>query len=350
MKRSRSRRGFTLIELLVVIAIIAVLIALLLPAVQAAREAARRSQCVNNLKQLGLAVHNYLDRNQCFPGMCWGDNKTWRSSWAVAILPGLEQNSVFNAINFGYEMTDGSNSSATNLKLSAFLCPSESSQQRPAASNPVGAQWGPTNYAGNYGGPGVIRRCSGVIVPGATGQVPFTNQGPFGTEGIIDGTSNTALFSEKLWGVAGYPPIQIGMAEAIRCLFPAGGTLAPDSNDANAALGFVATCKGLPKGTQSPQSGLAGHWWPGAGGLYTINNVYTHFGPPNLYSCFAGNTDEGNWGGTFALISTSSNHSGGVNVGLADGSVKFIKNSISLQTWWAVGTRSGSEVIDSSSF
>ena len=132
-----KRRGFTLIELLVVIAIIAVLIALLLPAVQAAREAARRTQCVNNLKQLGLAAQNYVSANNVFPpqtswptmaanvtgntiGLQWGFN------WYYAIFPQLEQQPVFNAVNFNLTPFDFSNLTAGAIKVSALLCPDES--------------------------------------------------------------------------------------------------------------------------------------------------------------------------------------------------------------------------------
>src|ERR1700689_3340366 len=121
--RSARRQGFTLIELLVVIAIIAVLIALLLPAVQAAREAARRAQCTNNLKQLGLAVHNYISTNNCFPPLMASFNTTgsflltangqWPLSWAVALLPNLEQQSLFNSANYLYGSSDSQNTTLT---------------------------------------------------------------------------------------------------------------------------------------------------------------------------------------------------------------------------------------------
>ena len=105
-----------------------------------------------------------------------------------------------------------------------------------------------------------------------------------------------------------------------------------------------------PGTTTSPQSGLAGHWWCGNGPTNTINSTYTHFGPPNIYSCYPSNTDEGSWGGSFAVISATSNHSQGVNVCFADGSVRFVKNSVALPTWWALGTRSGNEPISSDQY
>ena len=143
----RRRSGFTLIELLVVIAIIAVLIALLLPAVQAAREAARRAQCTNNLKQLGLAVHNYNSSNNCFPlqtmfptneAVSWG----WSYGWGLALLPNLEQTTMFNAFNFATGLFGNSsspsvyslgNTTVAYLQLSVYICPSDGTRLRPQA-------------------------------------------------------------------------------------------------------------------------------------------------------------------------------------------------------------------------
>jgi len=204
MGRAPIRRGFTLIELLVVIAIIGVLIGLLLPAVQSAREAARRAQCSNNLKQLGLAVHSYHDRNQVLPAYCYNDDN-WAWSWAVAILPGMEQQPIFNAFNFSLAPTDGANTSINSQKISIFLCPSDPQLERPAVANSPAYQWSPINYSGNLGGPGAIKRGTGSIVPGSTRFLPRGVQAPLGFQSIYDGTSNTALFSEKLLGVAGYP-------------------------------------------------------------------------------------------------------------------------------------------------
>ncbi len=237
---SRRHSGFTLIELLVVIAIIAVLIALLLPAVQAAREAARRAQCINNLKQLGLAAHNYISINNVYP--CQSINNTinpgwaWEPSWAAAILPMMEQTPVYNSINFSLPMleigfvspvaTGGTaNSTAGLTSLLALLCPSES------LNHPIsfGGDWGQCNYAGNYGGPGMIASCNGIIIPSKGDEfVSSPNLGPVSLASVTDGTSNTAMFSEKQLGYgsaldglnAGYvSPAVAGTAIAKRALF-----------------------------------------------------------------------------------------------------------------------------------
>ena len=184
-------RGFTLIELLVVIAIIAVLIALLLPAVQAAREAARRAQCINNLKQIGLALHNYHDTQQTFPSGGWivsGMN----IGWSAAILPGLEQAALFSALNFNHPYNDVSNSSAVATVLTVYLCPSEPRKTfwNQLTSDPF------VSADADYGGMDGPR---GLLVP------PLVNNPPrgamifntcLGFNQITDGTSQTIQVGE----------------------------------------------------------------------------------------------------------------------------------------------------------
>ena len=216
----QKRRGFTLIELLVVIAIIAVLIALLLPAVQAAREAAQRAQCVNNLKQLGLATHNYISSNNVFPPQCsWptmAANLTgnaagfaWGFNWYYAVFPFLEQTQVFNAVNFSLSPMDFSQITAAVTKVNSLLCPDESSNQM-LFSVTLGSNtyfYATSNYVGNYGGPAALAPYTGTIVPGydveqgmsiTAGRLPVV-----GLQSCTDGTSNTAMFSERL--IAAYP-------------------------------------------------------------------------------------------------------------------------------------------------
>ncbi len=214
-------RGFTLIELLVVIAIIAVLIALLLPAVQAAREAARRSQCVNNLKQLGLAAQNYVSSNNVFPpqtswptmaanytgnvtGLAWGFN------WYYALFPQLEQQPVFNAVNFSLSPFDYSQLTAAATKVSSLLCPDESAstQLYTVSTGTSTFNYAVSNYVGNYGGPAALTPYNGTIIPEYNVELGMNttsgnNLQGVGMQSITDGTSNTGLFSERL--IANYP-------------------------------------------------------------------------------------------------------------------------------------------------
>ena len=244
------RRGFTLIELLVVIAIIAVLIALLLPAVQAAREAARRAQCVNNLKQLGLAAHNYLSQHNVLPAQAIKNdpNQIWCTSWVTSMLPQMEQTPLFNAINFSIAMQNAVNTTVSYSALAALLCPSDNSKARP------GGAWAPFNYTANVGGPASIMAYSGMIVPtpvpSSLGWYVNGNMASFGLEAITDGTSNTAMFGEQLMGVPWSGNTTQGELVAkndplaVRALFQTSVTITPDQGAAGVAqaLSFVQAC------------------------------------------------------------------------------------------------------------
>ncbi|WP_165220261.1 DUF1559 domain-containing protein [Aquisphaera insulae] len=372
MFRSRARiaRGFTLIELLVVIAIIAVLIALLLPAVQSAREAARRAQCTNQLKQLGLAVHNYHSTYNCFPsylmflgpaggasccppsngGNGWG----WNASWAVALLPNIEQGTLYNAYNSSIAADGPQNTTVTYNALPGFLCPSDGIKTRPAAP------WAPISYRGNFGGSGSIRMWSGTIVSNYTRNPQEwwgadSNLAFFGLEGVTDGSSNTALFSEKLIGVNG-PAITAssGGGLALRTAFDLKGAdwNTHDSGNVAYAQKLLQQCQGQPPTT----TGIANGWvngfsWALAYPWHYYVNAYNHFNTPNKYTCFLNSGGEqGEFGGVTGIVTATSNHPGGVNMAFSDGSVKFIKDTISQPTWWAIGTRNGGEVVSSDAY
>ncbi len=362
--RKQSRRAFTLIELLVVIAIIAVLIALLLPAVQSAREAARRAQCVNNLKQLGLAVHNYLTQTNVFPPgaenySSVGYWQAWPMGWAAVMLPGLEGVPMYNALNFIYGGWDNQNTTVTRSQVPSLVCPSEDKGS---------PSWPGTklNYVANMGGPASIQSMTGVIVAlkndnngqsGMSAAQQNGNLGSFGTEGVTDGLSNTAMFSERLvamsnWNAAS--PVYPGTKLALRFQFNTNFTVNWDLNSAQQALQFVQVCQSIPGTTSAYVGGSAQYtgfmWDVGAYNTNEANSSYNHTNTPNLLSCMAGNTQSTALGGYMDAITATSNHSGGVNVGFADGSVKFIKNSVSLQTWWALGSRNQSELISSDSY
>lgn len=362
---SPRSRAFTLIELLVVIAIIGVLIALLLPAVQAAREAARRAQCLNNLKQLGLATHNYIDRNKVLPadgvflgaayGSCCppqtpdGEGWGWNASWAVSILPEMDQQPMYNAYNFNRGAEWPPNYTVGFSQLSTLICPSDGIGERPAPP------WGANSYHGNRGGPGVIRNWTGTIVQhhtfypqqwwGRDGQLGY-----FGLQQIRDGQSTTALFSEKLLGMPGNEAVYVGQNNDERGFFPIDGGPIFNTGSGQLALEQMGRCNSLPSSQVSGGSYLSGAHWSLAYPWHHSNSSYNHFNPPNKNSCY--NTNEppgpsGNpWGGLTSLITATSDHPGGVNVCMVDGSVKFIKNSINVQVWWALGTRRGGEIIN----
>ena len=372
----RGRRAFTLIELLVVIAIIAVLIALLLPAVQAAREAARRAQCVNNLKQLGLAAQNYLSANNVFPPqtswptMAANTNPAntlgfaWGFTWYYALFPQMEQQPVFNSVNFSLSPMDFSQVSAASAKVSALLCPSESAnlQLFPVT---VGANtyfYAVSNYVGNYGGPAAYQPYTGTIVPGfdiESGMNANAAKLPvIGMQSITDGTSNTGLFSERLLSL--YP---FGTTASV---FPQGtagyravftGTIAAAPSSAsltvNTALTFAQGCTSLSSSTASPFPAVVGVQIMAGNPGYPVLTSYMHWTAPNSAPC--ANTADlftpNIYGvGPYGSASASSLHSGGVNLCFADGSVHFIKSSISLPAWWGLGTRASGEVISSDQY
>ena len=363
-----SRRGFTLIELLVVISIIAVLIALLLPAVQSAREAARRAQCTNNLKQLGLAVQNYHSSSNVIPAMCMfaynpvsgaviGQSlvsQGWTSSWTLALLPQIEQSPLFAAYNFSAPavvaaaggFSGAENTTVMFTQLNTFLCPSENELTRPANT-------ATSNYAGNYGGPGQIAYYSGTIVPLADpngSASPLGRLGPVTIEGIRDGSSNTALFSEHLHGLAGSPPVTPGSEDGKRGVFNVTATAGAGSGLAGATA-FVAACKSIPSSTSSVNSDHSGNNMYATYPWHIVMTNYNHVAPPNTSNCQ--NSADPSWlsyVGPLGSASASSNHPGGVNVAMSDGSVRFVKDSISNNVWWGLGTRNGREVISSDAF
>ncbi|MGP0063899.1 MAG: DUF1559 domain-containing protein [Isosphaeraceae bacterium] len=393
MNRSmRTSRGFTLIELLVVIAIIGVLIALLLPAVQSARESARRTQCLNNLKQLGLAVQAYLTQTNILPAQTTENTSVikgtsdvqWWTSWTASLLPHIEQQPLYNTLNFNLPMLEmaaplsGANTTVGLITIRTLLCPSESLQRTPSfaysSSGTAGytGQFAVSNYAGNYGGPAMIKSCSGTIVPNKVqnnlvfnliakaGETPPATGGPLRIQTITDGASTTALLSEHLLANSSFQSPSTASVTPVgtvgkRGLFPVAFNVVLDQGSLNNAQAFVAACKGLPGTTVATFDGSFGTQWLLSADFATANNAYSHVMPPNAISC-TGTPDSSTfisnatWGGIGAAITATSNHPGGVNVAFADGSVKFVKDSIDLQTWWALATRAGKEIIGSDAY
>jgi prepilin-type N-terminal cleavage/methylation domain-containing protein/prepilin-type processing-associated H-X9-DG protein len=339
------RRGFTLIELLVVISNIAVLIALLLPAVQGAREAARRSQCTNNIKQLGLAVQSYINAVGALPPTATTDpsgfppQPTNNFGMKPRLLPYLEQQAMFNSLNMTYnaESATGENDTIVTLQINTFLCPSDANIPigNYAFKNGSGSrQVGYGSYPNNIG---TIFRNNGGKIDGPTYHMGTPNQGgTLSPSGVKDGFSNTAMFSEWVKG-RNIPASDGALSQVYVASLPF-----PKTNTVVPLLTYLNSCRNST--TVYPNWDHKGMKWMnqpcGEGG------GYSHIMTPNLKACFF--SGEGSEAGR-TLVGASSNHSGGVNVGFLDGSVKFIKNSINQATWWAIATARGEETIDASS-
>jgi prepilin-type N-terminal cleavage/methylation domain-containing protein/prepilin-type processing-associated H-X9-DG protein len=322
------RPGFTLIELLVVIAIIAVLIALLLPAVQAAREAARRAQCVNNLKQIGLAIHNYHGSNNAFPldrvyNVPAGVNDAF--SPHAQMLGFLEQGVVFNAINFHLYWSDPSQATATATTITSFLCPSDPHTY----AFPTGLAG--NNYRANEGS--TLSFGYGNSDPsGVNASQPAPN-GVFFANMVItiamitDGTSNTAAFSEHLTG------------DFNQAISTPEDTFEPGTYPST-PLQAIQQCNAIdPTNLQfQGYSNVGAPWIYG----YHSTTSYYHSSQPGTRSCM--------FPPLRIMTTADSKHPAGVNVLMSDGSVRFVKNSIGLVTWQALGTRNGGEVLSSDSY
>lgn len=337
----KTRRGFTLIELLVVIAIIAVLIALLLPAVQQAREAARRTQCRNNLKQIGLAIHNYLSSHNTMP---FGKGPSYpgapvyaRWSQHAMLLPYLDQAPLYSMLDFNrppdtpgmggvvafmpaYTGSSASNTAGSRTIVPMFMCPSDSS--------PTDAWQAQNNYAGNQGG----WLCDRSDQPGAptdnspnevqTGVFYFLSR--IKPADVLDGMSNTAFFSEKIRGQ--------GTPNPKSDLF-----VIPHQTSLDATFN---TCRSINPLTATPLTSKWGYSWVMGENCCT---QYNHVSTPNTFSC-GGTGFPGTMTNMAMQVPPGSLHTGGVNVMMGDGAVKFVSNSVDLGVWRAIGSRSSGEI------
>jgi len=346
----RSRKGFTLIELLVVIAIIAVLIGLLLPAVQQAREVARRTQCMNNLKQLGIALHNYHDALRTFPPNLTPGGTAYnyaKGGWGVLshLNPYLEQTNVYNLMDltlptyvnqgggvYVFAGGDANTQKAVQTVVPLFLCPSDIG--KPVDGGYGLTTMGPTNYCANQG--------SGIDTLNGD---PAQNGSPLNADGVFfadsrvrisdiaDGTSNTVAFSESILGEG---------ADNATAL-----ATTVDRNRVYAYLGFSSGLSLTETACQSPASyntsqrrGFA--WY--AGEIRCAS--YNHYFPPNTpkMDCIFNNA---NFGYTaMGWKAARSLHTGGVNLLMCDGQVRFTGNLVDLNIWRAIATRRGKEIVE----
>jgi prepilin-type N-terminal cleavage/methylation domain-containing protein/prepilin-type processing-associated H-X9-DG protein len=308
----RAPRAFTLIELLVVISIIAVLVALLLPAVQAAREAARRMQCSNNLKQIGLAMHNYHSTHETFPpGYITSTQSSQANSpetgpgwaWGALLLNNLEQTAAYNASNFSLQVTDPGSSTVRSIRLSTFLCPS-SPELGPITltdgSNKVlVTDLSPSNFVASAGQFEVI-------------EYPSTNNGAFyrnsrvGVRDILDGTSGTMMAGERSRNVADATWVGV--------------------------LPFAQACTNPKWKVQDCEPNanvmVLGHTGPSPNQLWVDVPNYKAAGADDFWSL----------------------HPGGCNFLFCDGSVRFVKETINPRVFSALSTRAGGEVIGSDQY
>jgi prepilin-type N-terminal cleavage/methylation domain-containing protein len=342
----QSRRAFTLIELLVVIAIIAVLIGLLLPAVQKVRAAAARTACSNNLKQIGIALHNYESQSSSLPPAFPGELKPpfltgqlpdyfWTWSVLAQLNPYLEQTAIYNTMDLNQPLftlvplaVSPANQFAVAQTVMLFLCPAD--KQQPVSGGYGLTQFGPTNYAACLG--------TGTMDGGAPYGSPWEADGVFRAQvkgsfaEIYDGVSNTAAFSESTLGEGTESAIGAMPAAKDKVMAYVGGSVDPT------------VCSAAPPIWNF--TNRRGYLW--ASGEIRAGS-YNHFLPPNAdtWDCVANLPINGSPQSSTAVgfRAARSNHIGGVNVLLLDGAVKYVSNTIQIDTWRALSTRAGGETL-----
>jgi len=359
---SSPRAGFTLIELLVVISIIAVLISLLLPAVQSAREAARRAQCVNNLKQIGIAMHNYHTANDIFPmgstmqrydNLNTGDGVNGQDMWPwndwsihTQLLGYMEQNPIYNAVNFNHPpiaSTFGEAAAGTVnfVRIKSFLCPSDAN----AGVSMINSYYGSMGTSIGY----IVQNESSGLFAERVGH-PIA--------AITDGTSNSVAFSERLVGSPNQPDH-----------YPGNGMDNVTAAQGNPVEYFNNALRDVPNTLLFLQACNAAYQSPAAmntatNSCYNAGGQYWSWGTPGMTlfqtivppsstqypwascrnDCLGCGVDSSH------IVNANSNHPGGCNVLMADGSVRLVKSTVEIRTWMQLGTIAGGEVVSSDSY
>ena len=376
--------GFTLIELLVVIAIIAVLIALLLPAVQSAREAARRAQCTNNLKQLGLALANYESATGAYPQaygqLAQGDpangsgedgDSGW-GNWSVHayLLPYMDGGPVYNSLNFSTSAADnldnGSQATGIGTRVNSFLCPSSglpSGTLYGCLSLPALNQirYPGNNYWGSVGPTVLPWASASPTPPGIFSIVGPGDPGVVRVSAVTDGTSNTIAFGE--WRMGDFSSNQLSIQDAIDILQNQVGNFGSWNNTTTSQHAVRHDCRCSRRSSQAcqgaaPASIVGGNNWETNKSLLGRDWNQGMFGHTLGTTLLAPNSSYYNcnmesWGGDFdapGMYNLSSYHPGGANAAFADGSVRFIKSSTSMNVIWYLGSKANGEVVSSDSY
>jgi prepilin-type N-terminal cleavage/methylation domain-containing protein len=363
LPNARAKWGFTLVELLVVVAIIAVLVALLLPAIQAARESARRTQCANNLKQIGIALHNYHDASKQFPTQTTGSKSLADGcgggffSWMVPILPLVEESALYDRIDHNVGMMDqcdlASSANYTGLTISAdhrnapaastsvptYLCPSDFFEPTPVLGTALPA---PGNYAGNVGwvmgtrGPApdaaAIERSNGFFGLANPNERDPWQQGKVSMRHFIDGLSHTAAVSERRITSA-RKLSELGSLPVSLHSFCAGTT-----GVSRTLPEWISYCEHVSLPDPAFSLPIGRSW---ISGWVMVGNTYMHVLKPGERNCHLyGGEDNG-----MNMITPSSAHPGVTLILMGDGRVEFASDSIEVHLWWSWGSRDGGEIV-----